>query len=181
MERMKLPFKERAYFPPPMKLIVRRDDKKKETESGLAIPDRAQEKETKCTVIAVGEGVPYKVGDRLVYGGYYQLYIADGDDNGLLVLRFPEEIMYKFEDKSGMRDETDEEFEARQAEAEANAERAKRRQGHLSVVMDAVKPAVITDAAFKQQSEQHSDNDVAHAAQSVVVYDDGEPGGKRGA
>lgn len=183
MEKIKLPFRKRGYFPPPMKLIVRRDDKKTETDSGLAIPDRAQQKETKCTVVAVGGGVPYAPGDRLVYGGYYQLYLADGDDNGLVVLRFPEEVMYKFVDESGMRDETDEEFEARVAEKEADELRSARRQGHLSVVEDGFKPAPIAASAFVQKNDKvdaEAKERLFTSLQSVTVYDEPD-GGKRGA
>jgi chaperonin GroES len=60
-------------------VVVKQADAEQTTKSGFIIPDSAQEKPQKGTVIAVGEGkfekgvrvpVDVKVGDLVIYGKY---------------------------------------------------------------------------------------------------------------
>lgn len=60
-------------------VVVKQADAEQTTKSGFIIPDTAQEKPQKGTVIAVGEGrfeegarvpVDVKVGDVVIYGKY---------------------------------------------------------------------------------------------------------------
>ncbi len=60
-------------------VVVKQADAEQKTKSGFIIPDSAQEKPQKGTVIAVGEGkfedgvrvpIDVKVGDTVIYGKY---------------------------------------------------------------------------------------------------------------
>lgn len=103
--------------PAPMKLLVKRDAARKETQGGIAIPESASSRRFFATVVSAGDGVPLKSGDRICYGGMYQMVVPDGmeSEDGFMVLRWPEEVMYRFEEKEHMRLETDEEYEERTA------------------------------------------------------------------
>ena len=125
---------QRTYLPPPGKIVCMRDGKKKETKGGMVIPESAQVREFYATVLAVGPDLKdvYRVGDRIVWGGMYQMLAPDGrEDEGVVVLRHPEEIMYAFKDYQVQVTETDEEHKARVAELEAIARRVAERQGKL--------------------------------------------------
>lgn len=128
-----IPFKKREYIPADNKILVMRDGKKTKTDGGLFIPDKAQDKQTFATVIAVADNLKdkYAVGDRVCWGGFYQMLIDGGDDMGIAVLRHPEEIMYKFTDKEGTRPETDEEWSERMEEEHAAERLASGRAGKL--------------------------------------------------
>jgi chaperonin GroES len=78
------------------KLIVRRDEAEETTASGIVLPDAAQEKPTKGTVLAVGPGkladngsrtaVGVKV-DEVVYYGKYSGTEVEVDGEKLVILR----------------------------------------------------------------------------------------------
>jgi chaperonin GroES len=78
------------------RVIVRRTQEEKTTESGLIIPDSATEKPSKGEILAVGSGrindngdviaLDVKVGDQVLFGQYAGNEIkADGET--LLVMR----------------------------------------------------------------------------------------------
>nr|BAW83447.1 chaperonin GroES [Calyptogena pacifica symbiont] len=78
------------------RVIVRRTQEEKATESGLIIPDSATEKPSKGEILAVGHGrindngdviaLDVKVGDQVLFGQYAGNEIkADGET--LLVMR----------------------------------------------------------------------------------------------
>lgn len=78
------------------RVIVRRTQEEKTTESGLIIPDSATEKPSKGEILAVGHGrindngnviaLDVKVGDQVLFGQYAGNEIkADGET--LLVMR----------------------------------------------------------------------------------------------
>ena len=62
------------------RVLVRQKEAEKTTQSGLIIPDNAQEKPQEGTVIAIGDGKlldngitvkpSVKIGDRVIYGKY---------------------------------------------------------------------------------------------------------------
>lgn len=92
------PRSERRYHPTPRKVIVKRDVSKAETKGGLFVPQQAQKDEQVGTVLAVGDEVRgMKVGDRVVFGGMYQMLNTVGEDD-IAVLLWPDELHYSFED-----------------------------------------------------------------------------------
>lgn len=92
------PRSERVYRPTPFKVIVKRDASKAETKGGLFVPQQAQKDEQVGTVMAVGSKVEgMKVGDRVVFGGMYQMLNTVGEDD-IAVLLWPDELHYVFED-----------------------------------------------------------------------------------
>lgn len=78
------------------RVIVRRTQEEKTTESGLIIPDSATEKPSKGEVLAVGHGrindngdviaLDVKVGDQVLFGQYAGNEIK-ADSETLLVMR----------------------------------------------------------------------------------------------
>lgn len=113
-EKLRVKEEKRFYYPADHKLVCKIDARKDRSEGGLVIPDKAQDKQTMVTVLAVAENLKDKFapGDRICYGGLYQMEMID---QGLIILRYPEEVMYKFEDKQIEREETDAEFADRLA------------------------------------------------------------------
>ena len=77
-------------------VVVKQAEAEEQTKSGLFIPDTAQEKPQKGTVIAVGEGafdkdgknrvpIDVKVGDVVIYGKYGGTDVKiDGDEYKIL-------------------------------------------------------------------------------------------------
>jgi chaperonin GroES len=78
------------------RVIVRRTQEEKTTESGLIIPDSATEKPSKGEILAVGHGrindngdviaLDVKVGDQVLFGQYAGNEIK-ADSETLLVMR----------------------------------------------------------------------------------------------
>ena len=73
------------------KVIVQQAEAETKTASGIIIPDNAQEKPQKGTVLAVGNGkvdepLTVKVGDTVLYGKYAGTEVAiEGQD--VLIMR----------------------------------------------------------------------------------------------
>lgn len=119
-----MPRSERKYFPPPSKVVVKRDAAATVTKGGLHVPDAAQKVKFTATVLAVGSEVKgLSAGDRIVYGGMYQMLASENED--LSVLLWPDEIMYKFEDVDVTTPEERAAEEAAKAEFEAERNRPK--------------------------------------------------------
>jgi len=68
------------------RVVIQANEAEEKTTSGIIIPDTAQEKPQKGTVVAVGKGKPdepltVKAGDTVLYGKYAGTEISiDGDD-----------------------------------------------------------------------------------------------------
>ncbi len=68
------------------RVVIQANEAEEKTTSGIIIPDTAQEKPQKGTVVAVGTGKPdepltVKAGDTVLYGKYAGTEISiDGDD-----------------------------------------------------------------------------------------------------
>lgn len=68
------------------RVVIQANEAEEKTSSGIIIPDTAQEKPQKGTVVAVGTGKPdepltVKAGDTVLYGKYAGTEISiDGDD-----------------------------------------------------------------------------------------------------
>ncbi len=68
------------------RVVIQANEAEEKTTSGIIIPDTAQEKPQKGTVVAVGQGKPdepltVKAGDTVLYGKYAGTEISiDGDD-----------------------------------------------------------------------------------------------------
>ena len=93
-----MPRFERRYRATPGKIIIKRDEAAKMTKGGLHVAASAEKPTFTGTVIAVGAGcVGINVGDRVVYGGMYQM-LGQADENDKAVLMYPDEVMYVFED-----------------------------------------------------------------------------------
>jgi len=118
-----VPRSERRYFPTPGKIVVKRDAADTVTKSGLHVPGAAQKIKFTATVLAVGAGVALEPGDRIVYGGMYQMLASENED--LAVLLWPDEVMYKFEDVDVTTPEERAAEEAAKAEFEAERNRPK--------------------------------------------------------
>jgi len=78
------------------RLVVKPDDKEETTESGLVLPDTAQqERPQEGEVVAVGPGrltdegkritMEVKVGDRVIYSKFSGTEYKDGDDEYLIL------------------------------------------------------------------------------------------------
>ena len=73
------------------RVLIKVSDAETKTASGIIIPENAQEKPQKGTVVAVGNGKPeepmtVKVGDTVLYGKYAGTEVAiDGKD--VLIMR----------------------------------------------------------------------------------------------
>jgi co-chaperonin GroES (HSP10) len=93
-----MPRFERRYRPTPGKIIIKRDEAVKVTKGGIHVAGAAEKPTFTGTVIAVGEGCKgVNIGDRVVYGGMYQM-LGQADENDKAVLMYPDEVMYVFED-----------------------------------------------------------------------------------
>ena len=68
------------------RVVIQANEAEEKTTSGIIIPDTAQEKPQKGTVVAVGMGKPdepltVKAGDTVLYGKYAGTEVSiDGDD-----------------------------------------------------------------------------------------------------
>lgn len=77
------------------RILVKRLDGNEKTESGIYIPDSAQEKPQKGEVLAVGKGrigedgscrpIDLKVGDTIIFGKYSGNEINIGDEELLIM------------------------------------------------------------------------------------------------
>ena len=73
------------------RVLIRVSDAETKTASGIIIPDNAQEKPQKGTIVAVGKGtkdhtMTVKVGDTVLYGKYSMTELKhDGED--LIIMR----------------------------------------------------------------------------------------------
>lgn len=124
MERLKKNRVERAYFPAGNKIVVRRNKQSDRTEGGLFRPDIAKAPEFSGEVIAVGpDARGIEIGDKVVYGGFYQMLAPKSHDDNLIVLKYPDEVMYSYQERTVQVDESDEEFNERQAAERLRQER----------------------------------------------------------
>lgn len=67
-------------------IVAQQEEAQSKTASGLYIPGNAQEKPKIAKVLAVGKEVKeVKAGDRIVYGGYSNESIKQGNEEYLLI------------------------------------------------------------------------------------------------
>lgn len=77
------------------RLVVRREDSEDRTEGGIYLPDSAQNKPTRGTVVSIGDGrllddgtrapMQVKPGDRVLFTSYAGETIEIGDEEFLLM------------------------------------------------------------------------------------------------
>lgn len=77
------------------RLVVRREDSEDRTEGGIYLPDSAQNKPTRGTVVSIGDGrllddgtrapMQVKPGDRVLFTSYAGESIEIGDEEFLLM------------------------------------------------------------------------------------------------
>lgn len=68
------------------RVLVERAKVEEKTDSGIIIPDSAQEKQNKGKVVAVGNDVKdVKVGDTVLYGKFNGTEINEGDEAFLIL------------------------------------------------------------------------------------------------
>lgn len=72
------------------RLVVLPEPQKKETESGLLLPDSKKERPQKGTVINVGpgrDGIPMncKKGDEILFSKYAGIEVSDGTEDYLII------------------------------------------------------------------------------------------------
>ncbi len=77
------------------RILVKPDPEEETTPGGIVLPDTAQEKPQKGTVVAVGEGaltedgtrlpIEVKVGDRVIYSKYGGTEVRDGDEEYVIL------------------------------------------------------------------------------------------------
>jgi len=77
------------------RVIVKQDEAEKLTESGLIIPDTAQQKPERGTVIAVGPGrnntpMVIKKGDRVMFSKHQSTPLPDDLGPDLVIMREPD-------------------------------------------------------------------------------------------
>lgn len=82
------------------KIVVKRDKAEEKTQGGLYVPDTAQKKENKGTVIAVGPGkkdspMEAKPGDRILFSSFSGTEIQ-GDDGETYLVMQEDEILTTF-------------------------------------------------------------------------------------
>lgn len=110
----------RTFLPCGDKIVVLRHKQDERTEGGLYRPQNARQPEFSGVVVAVGPDVPkgaINVGDRCVYGGYYQMLAPKTHDDAHIVLKFPDEVMYVYRESVEEIPESDEEYNERLAAA----------------------------------------------------------------
>ncbi len=88
------------------RVVVRRNAEEEKTAGGILLPGSAKEKPNKGEIVAIGDGrmlvsgeiVPLtvKVGDKVIFGGYANNTIKDGDDE--LIIMSESEIFGVLED-----------------------------------------------------------------------------------
>lgn len=88
------------------RVVVRRNAEEEKTAGGILLPGSAKEKPNKGEVVAIGDGrmlvsgeiVPLsvKVGDKVIFGGYANNTVKDGDDE--LIIMSESEIFGVLED-----------------------------------------------------------------------------------
>lgn len=79
------------------RVVIRRVEEKKQTESGILLPGSAQEKENMGEVVAVGPGkasdsgaiiaMTVKVGDKVMFGQYSGQEVKDDNGEPLMIMR----------------------------------------------------------------------------------------------
>ncbi|MBO1923938.1 MULTISPECIES: co-chaperone GroES [Thiomicrorhabdus] len=79
------------------RVVIRRVEEKKQTESGILLPGSAQEKENMGEVVAVGPGkasdsgaiiaMTVKVGDKVMFGQYSGQEVKDDNGEALMIMR----------------------------------------------------------------------------------------------
>lgn len=93
---------ERTYRPVGGRVLVAPDVAESASEGGILFADSAKELPLTGTVMAVCESVAahVKPGDRVCWGDMYQIKLPkQPDKRDLVVLRYPEEILFLYEDK----------------------------------------------------------------------------------
>lgn len=93
---------ERTYRPVGGRVLVAPDEAEAQSEGGILFADAAKELPLTGTVMAVCESVAGKVkpGDRVCWGDMYQIKLPkQPDKKDLVVLRYPEEILFLYEDQ----------------------------------------------------------------------------------
>ncbi|MBN2646437.1 MAG: co-chaperone GroES [Thiotrichales bacterium] len=79
------------------RVVIRRVEEKKQTESGILLPGTAQEKQNMGEVVAVGPGraadtgaiiaMTVKVGDKVMFGQYSGQEVKDDKGQLLMIMR----------------------------------------------------------------------------------------------
>lgn len=79
------------------RVVIRRVEEKKQTDSGILLPGSAQEKENMGEVVAVGPGkasdsgsiiaMTVKVGDKVMFGQYSGQEVKDDAGEPLMIMR----------------------------------------------------------------------------------------------
>jgi chaperonin GroES len=117
---------EREYRPVGGRVMVEPDAAEAESEGGIVFAESAKELPLTGTVLAVCPTVKDHVqpGDRVCWGNMYQITLPkQPDKRDLVVLRFPEEILFLYKDVQV--EESDAEYAARLAEVKEAAEATK--------------------------------------------------------
>ncbi len=79
------------------RVVIRRVEEKKETESGILLPGSAQEQQNEGEVVAVGPGkasdsgtiipMTVKVGDKVMFGQYSGQEVKDDNGKPVMIMR----------------------------------------------------------------------------------------------